>query len=526
MSNDQPLPRHLLRSATAAFAALALGFLGATSGLLATDADAGPLAIHVTSGADDGSEGTLRAAIDAANTSDGADRIEISGVDRITIESDLPSITDSLLLTGPGAESMTVDAGGNQLFVLEEDTALTIEGMTLTGAEPVRGGLALNTNGTLIVDDVVLAENHASPDDRWEWLIFTQGGGVTTLRNTTATDNDLIIVGSDGGNTPSDVEDETTFENRTYVIDSTFTGNRGASAIHTERFLSVSGSVIADNEGYGINAGGLNGASITSSTVSRNGHGGIVTESWGHEWQRQQAVVVDDVEIRDNTTWSGIRAGYWQFVPGSDDIARPTTALQITNSTICGNDPTDLAGMIDESNLGAGNVTGCADPENDPNLEPDPGAHPTPEPTVPPTPPTTSTPANTTPQAGPAPTADELSGLTAHLTAPSSLAPGQSTTLVANGFTPGEQVQVYVMSDPLLLGQVLASANGTAEATVTIPDSLPPGVHHLYMIGLTSRRGVGAAIVVITANNAPEAVGRRGAGVAAGAAPTRLSFAG
>src|SRR5262245_30978657 len=74
-----------------------------------------PAAYHVTSLLDDGSAGTLRAAINQANANPGADTIDfapgLTGTLRLTL-GQLPSITDALTMSGPGAAKLTIDGHG------------------------------------------------------------------------------------------------------------------------------------------------------------------------------------------------------------------------------------------------------------------------------------------------------------------------------------------------------------------------------------------------------------------------------
>lgn len=63
---------------------------------------------------------------------------------------------------------------------------------------------------------------------------------------------------------------------------------------------------------------------------------------------------------------------------------------------------------------------------------------------------------------------------------------GETITVTGEGFTPEEQVQVWIHSEPRFLDVVTADADGVATATVTIPLDIEPGEHHLEMRGITS----------------------------------------
>jgi hypothetical protein len=97
------------------------------------------------------------------------------------------------------------------------------------------------------------------------------------------------------------------------------------------------------------------------------------------------------------------------------------------------------------------------------------------------------------------PNSDELAATSTALSVPPTLTVGQSLTIAAGGFIPGEHVQVIMHSEPLLLAEVVADQSGTATATVTVPAAT--GTHQLFMFGLTSRAGARAATEVLAADS-------------------------
>lgn len=103
------------------------------------------------------------------------------------------------------------------------------------------------------------------------------------------------------------------------------------------------------------------------------------------------------------------------------------------------------------------------------------------------------------------------------LDVPSNVRPGQTITVTGTGFVPGEQVQVIMMSEPVVLASAIADGDGVAVATVRIPLAATSGEHHLYMYGMTSRAGVGGPTQVITEAATP---------VTADAPPVALALTG
>lgn len=63
---------------------------------------------------------------------------------------------------------------------------------------------------------------------------------------------------------------------------------------------------------------------------------------------------------------------------------------------------------------------------------------------------------------------------------------GQPVTVCGEGFLAGEQVQVFLHSDPVFLDVTTADADGAVSATVVVPADTPPGLHRIELRGVTS----------------------------------------
>jgi hypothetical protein len=70
------------------------------------------------------------------------------------------------------------------------------------------------------------------------------------------------------------------------------------------------------------------------------------------------------------------------------------------------------------------------------------------------------------------------------------LAPGQTVTVQASGFTAGEAISATVHSVPETLTPATASSTGTVAYTFTVPTDLPAGAHTLVLAGATSAHTV------------------------------------
>jgi hypothetical protein len=78
----------------------------------------------------------------------------------------------------------------------------------------------------------------------------------------------------------------------------------------------------------------------------------------------------------------------------------------------------------------------------------------------------------------------------------STYAVGAVVTVSADGFTAGEQVQVVLYSDPILIGNVTAGDDGTVTHAFSIPADLPPGKHTIQLTGWQSKRIATVPIIV------------------------------
>src|SRR5262249_21384272 len=93
----------------------------------------GPSAYHVTSLLDNNSAGPLPPAITQANATPGADTIDfapgLTGTLRLAL-GQLPSITDALTMSGPGAAKLTIDAhGASRVFQVNAGVTVSLSGL-------------------------------------------------------------------------------------------------------------------------------------------------------------------------------------------------------------------------------------------------------------------------------------------------------------------------------------------------------------------------------------------------------------
>lgn len=211
---------------------------------------------------------SLREAIFATNTVIGPNEIVFGfgGSQTILLTLGQLQITDDLTIIGPGAELLAIDASGNDptpnstfededstndgdgsnVFVVDDDDSqnsiiVSLEGMTLTGADSSAGGAILSREKLTLIG-MHITENHGN-----------EGGGVTaegSLRG----DESLLIQHTliDGNSSSADGGAIFAFATDTVIeyshVENNSTPNgRGAGVYAVDSQLTVSHSEIAHN---------------------------------------------------------------------------------------------------------------------------------------------------------------------------------------------------------------------------------------------------------------------------------------
>jgi CSLREA domain-containing protein len=316
-------------------------------------------------GCDDGTgHCTLRAAIEAANAHSGvADTIHFNiptsdpGYNGtswiINLGTALPDVSDSVTITGPGADKLVVHRNSSTQFRIFNVTAtgtvsfsgLTIAGgsapsngsgggiqnastatvnltnVTITNNSAVQGG-GINNHGTLTITNSTISGNSGS---------FSQaGGGIynngtltvtssTISGNTSPSGDGAGIFNSFGGSSGSGTA---TISNST-ITNNTAHGNGGGIDNQFGSTVTVTNSMITNNSAQiGSGGGILGGVNVMNSTISGNSalQGGGINSAGG-------TVNVTSSTISSNTgSSSQAGGGIWN-----------SGTLSVTNSTISGN---------------------------------------------------------------------------------------------------------------------------------------------------------------------------------------------
>jgi hypothetical protein len=247
-----------------------LAAIGAALVLLLAASPAAAVTFTVTSAADTETAGTLRQAILDAESNANEPTVDViqfdPSVTAVDLESNLPTITTPLTISGPGATSLNIRRKAGlpstthfATFLLGPDTGVTvtIQGLTVSGDDGtgLTAGAIFKTGvGMLILDSVVVRDNTGS----------TAGGlyyneGLTSIRNSTfsgnhGTNGGGAIVGDQAG-----VDDGGDAE----LINSTLDNNT------------------ANQFGGGINLSNVATMRVLSSTITHNNASGGTPQGGG-----------------------------------------------------------------------------------------------------------------------------------------------------------------------------------------------------------------------------------------------------
>ena len=267
---------------------------------------------------------SLRKAIQTANTNaavDGCLRIgngpdaivfdavvfDPSGGSRtITLTGQLPSITESVTITGTGATLLIIDAhAALQGLVVYSPAVVTISGLTVMGATNNSTGGGIFNNGNLTLIDVIVRNNQANSGGG----IWNQG--TMTLLNVTVKDN--------------------TADNPTLSSGGYAGAGGGIGNYRTGATLKIMNSTISGNTAKGFGGGILNDGSDTAI-----GGGGTVTLI--------NSTVSGNSAVLDETGHGAGGGGFDNYSNGNG-----TATLNLVSSTISGNTAGYAGGILSQS---------------------------------------------------------------------------------------------------------------------------------------------------------------------------------
>lgn len=315
----------------------------------------------------DAGNGSLRDAITMANAMPDADTItfdsSLTGM-TIGLTSGELSITDSLTINGLGANLLTVDAqeNGFRVFNIDNDSDdlinVFIDGLTITGGNPIGGGGGIFTSENLTVQDSMISGNTSTGiEGQYDRHASIDGGGINShggylqIVNSHIINNEVIGQLTDGHLSPliaHDFGDDpdgggvSINNGQLKIVDSTISGNTvsgglsdGGGIYSWESDITITNSTISDNivEGTSLGSGGgiynrHGNTTVINSTIANNstdmtgdsGDGGGIFSRNG------------DLEVI-NSTVSGNSAFAKNYTDGGGIYSRNGN-LTVVNSTI------------------------------------------------------------------------------------------------------------------------------------------------------------------------------------------------
>ncbi|OWK43512.1 beta strand repeat-containing protein [Fimbriiglobus ruber] len=334
-----------------------------------------PAPIQVVNTNDTGA-GSLRAAITAIDngTADTAITFLPGLFGTISLGSNLPTITKSVAIEGPGAAVITINGNAaNQIFNIDDGAAgaltVSISGLTLTNAKAANGAAVANDADAVTLQDLVISNNTATGQGAG---LFTLAGSVNVLNSTFSknTAPDGAAIRNEGStmtisDSTLDSNTATNFDGTggyyqsggsSVIRDTAVTNNQGgtgAGLYVTGGPTTIADSLIAankstnaaDSDGGGLDVEGgqvtVQNTTVTGNTANRNGAGvyfnGTVT---GSTLTIQNSTIAFNTSDADNT---GGGNGGGLFEQGgtlaklsSDVIAKNATGTTGTNPDVSG----------------------------------------------------------------------------------------------------------------------------------------------------------------------------------------------
>jgi hypothetical protein len=312
-----------------------------------------PTTFHVTSLLDDGSAGTLRAAINQANANPGADTIDFQVSGTISLKGgNLPAFTDAARtsVTGP-AGGLTLDAHGtSRIFQVNLGASAALRGLTLANGSADQGGGIYNS-GTLSLTDCTLSHNAASGT----------GGGIYNTGTLSLTSCTLAgNAGHSGG--AIEVFGSVSLTNCTLAGNSASDTGGG---IRNGGMLSITNCTLAGNSAQ--SGGGITNArilSLNNSIVANSPHGGDIS---------------GDFSGGNNLTGAVALGPLADYGGPTQTMALPAASPAIGAATIIGRSATDQRGLPRDASpdIGAfevGHTIVVTTLPDEGNGTPDPGA--------------------------------------------------------------------------------------------------------------------------------------------------------
>ena len=238
-------------------------------------------------------------------------------------------VDSNLVIEGPGASQLTIDAdGAGRVFGIADGVSATLRGLTITGGEAhIPGSGIYNSTGTLAVDSCTICDNDSNG-------IYNESGSLTVVGSAISdnhNDRDYSANAS-GGGIYNGSSGTAIIDNSTITRNGNDTLYYGGGGIYNAGTLKVSGSTISGNsaeDGAGI----YGSVTMTDSIVI--GNGSLPTSRGGGLWVTGLATVVNSAIVGNYAVDGG----------GGINVSDGSTLVAVS-STITGNETADDGGGI------------------------------------------------------------------------------------------------------------------------------------------------------------------------------------
>ena len=210
---------------------------------------------------------SLHAAIILANANAGTDTITFSAsVNSIVLTADLPAITETLTITGPGQTNLTISGNGSYSMFDNQTNGVTFTAsdLTLTNSKYVSsgGGILMNSNNAHFVANNITVSGVTN-----SYAFYGKSANTITISNSTFQNNSAMLFGSDYGSTPSTTTGS--YTNKITITSSSFISNT-SWIFNTERYVKIDASTFTNNtSGIGYFKG-LNRYQVLNSIFTGN----------------------------------------------------------------------------------------------------------------------------------------------------------------------------------------------------------------------------------------------------------------
>ena len=289
----------------------------------------------------DAGAGSLRDAVDQANTNPGPDSISFDPL-FFSTHGMITLTSGSLLLqdvaeTSFLAPALPLTISGNHtasLFVVNAGATASIDSLTITGGLSNKGG-AVNDNGTLTMVNCVIDGNAATL--RGGGGLFVGNTGSLTLSHSTLTNNTSQ---TNGGGLFVAFSGAASLSNCTISGNASLGANFGGGGIYSQGTTTLDRCAISGNSAV-KNGGGTYVAYGTTTMTNVTVSGNTAAASGGGIEVYAGTLGLTNVTISGNSaTGSGVGAGLWNAA---------STNVTINNTIVAGN--TDTGGASDLGGL-------------------------------------------------------------------------------------------------------------------------------------------------------------------------------